>query len=545
MFTKKWTSHRFLFFVLLLSLSACTFRMEVLIPTPPVATTPPGDTGLIPSQPVANSEMLLLALPDLVVSSMFVSMVDANGRCLNGYMIQAVIFNQGTAPADGVVAVESATGHQVVIGRLEAGQSMDIQIPAAPANGSYLISVDPHNVIAESNETNNNLSYLLPTPTPFVGCISTPSASATPAPYPVSSSMPSQLLAYMRDGKLMITEITNDTPGRTKEYELAGIDNSYPVVPIWSPSGAHLVLSAQVNQELHTFYLWDLESGVPVDMGPGSHPAWSPDGQSIAYIGGQYPDNNLWSTTLPNLSPRPLTSEKNFVWGSMAFTPDGQALVAVGQSHDLAGATGNFPSYAPEYIALDGSGARSRFLSDVIPDLGGSHLPENLQFSSNGKWLAFSTFSHMSASCASGKYYAITADGSTVQELRSSSLENVVGENSALVILPGNYAWSPASESLAISSGGVIDCDTGERIASQQLSIIGLDGNERLVLPGQFGSPSYDCSGAFLAVTHSQNLQDMNPTIEIYSVQTGQMVLSLGLGMSPSFQPSPSCVILR
>ena len=362
---------------------------------------------------------------------------------------------------------------------------------------------------------------------------------------PAFRATQSQLLAYVRDGKLIISDITNGTPGRTKEYELAGIDINYPVVPIWSPSGAHLVLTAQLNQELHMFYLWDLESGIPVDMGRGSHPTWSPDGQSIAYIGGQYPDNNLWITTLPNLAPRPLTSEKNFVWGSMAFTPDGQAIVAIGQTHDLAGASGNFPSYRPEYIALDGSGARSRFLSDVIPDFGGSHLPENLQFSSNGKWLAFSTFSHINASCASGEFYALPADGSTMQELRSSSLENVVGGNPSLVILRGSYAWSPASESLAISSGGIINCDTGERMAGQQLSVIGLDGNERLVFPGQFGSPSYDCSGAFLAVTHSQNLQDMNPNIEIYSVQTRQMILSLGPGMSPSFQPSPSCVILR
>ena len=83
MYTKKWTPYRFLLFLLLVNLSACTFQTEVLTPGP--------------------------SLPDLVVSSINVGMVDANGRCLNGYSIQAVIFNQGTASADGVVAVESAT----------------------------------------------------------------------------------------------------------------------------------------------------------------------------------------------------------------------------------------------------------------------------------------------------------------------------------------------------------------------------------------------------------------------------------------------------
>jgi hypothetical protein len=580
MYTRKWTPYRILIFLLLVSLSACTVQTEVLTPEPSAnaglqTSDQPFPNASVPSTPTqapswnvyTNSKYGYSVAYPVIYNVVPVS--DEYVEIGDKIVITVSNVDPTTSQGDGPV-IESITDVQLsaypaklltgYIGSVGGYLPQQYKGYVFKRNDDYLVltlyALGLHvtegdvSQIAQLNPEDitwfDNMipSLQFPSSEPSAQP-QLPVTSPELANIPILASNATQLLAYIRDGKLMITEITNGTPGRTKEYELAGIDNSYPVVPIWSPSGAHLVLSAQVNQELHTFYLWDLESGVPVDMGPSSHPAWSPDGQSIAYIGGQYPDNNLWSTTLPNLSPRPLTSEKNFVWGSMAFTPDGQALVAVGQSHDLAGATGNFPSYAPEYIALDGSGARSRFLSDVIPDFGGSHLPENLQFSSNGKWLAFSTFSHMSASCASGKYYAITADGSTVQELRSSSLENVVGENSSLAILPGNYAWSPASESLAISSGGVIDCDTGERIASQQLSIIGLDGNERLVLPGQFGSPSYDCSGAFLAVTHSQNLQDMNPTIEIYSVQTGQMVLSLGPGMSPSFQPSPSCVILR
>lgn len=109
-------------------------------------------------------------LPDLVVDSINVGMVDANGRCLNGYYIQAKILNQGNAPAEGVVAMEMSTGQQVTLSRLEAGESADIQIPAATSTGPYLINIDPQNMIPESNETNNNLSFLLPTPTPFVGC---------------------------------------------------------------------------------------------------------------------------------------------------------------------------------------------------------------------------------------------------------------------------------------------------------------------------------------------------------------------------------------
>lgn len=142
-----------------LLLTACSFTS----PNPPI------------SVPTIN-------LPDLVVASINVGMVDASGRCLNGYYIQARILNQGNALAESVVALEVSTGQQVTLSRLEAGESVDIQIPAAPSTGTYIINVDPQNVITESNETNNNLSFLLPTPTPFAGCANSSDYATLPPP---------------------------------------------------------------------------------------------------------------------------------------------------------------------------------------------------------------------------------------------------------------------------------------------------------------------------------------------------------------------------
>ena len=370
--------------------------------------------------------------------------------------------------------------------------------------------------------------------------------AVTPA---VPSPEVSQLLAFMRDGKLIIFEIKNGIPGNIKEYPVAGIDN-YPMEIVWSPSGDHLVFSAQTNNESHLFLLWDVLAGSPVDLGPGSGPAWSPDGQSIAYIGGQFPHNNLWITPLPNLAPRQLTFEQNFSWGSVTFTPDGSSLLSVGQSQDMQGANGNFLSYALEYVSLDGSGQRHPFQSGTPQELLGARLPADLEFSQNGKWLGLSVSSHISAACATGGAYAISADGSLMQPLRSSSLNNIAAGNPALVALPGGYAWSPASESAAVSSGGVLNCDMarsdfGQIVAGPQLSVIGLDGIERLVIPGLFYGFDYDCTGTLLAVSHYQNNQDINPNIEIYSSQNGQWIAGLGPGMSPSFQPSASCPIAR
>jgi hypothetical protein len=86
-------------------------------------------------------------LPDLIVASINVAMIDTNGRCLNGYYIQARILNQGNVPAEGVIATEGSTGQQVTLSRLDAGESADIQIPAHPSTGNYVINVDPQNAI--------------------------------------------------------------------------------------------------------------------------------------------------------------------------------------------------------------------------------------------------------------------------------------------------------------------------------------------------------------------------------------------------------------
>jgi len=132
------------------------------------------------TSPNPSTSVPTINLPDLVVASINVAMIDTNGRCLNGYYIQARILNQGNAPAEGVVAMEVSTGQQITLSRLGAGESADIQMPAS-SNGPFLINVDPQNVIAEGNETNNNLSFLLPIPTPFAGC-ATASSPATPLP---------------------------------------------------------------------------------------------------------------------------------------------------------------------------------------------------------------------------------------------------------------------------------------------------------------------------------------------------------------------------
>jgi len=105
-----------------------------------------------------------------------------------------------------------------------------------------------------------------------------------------------------------------------------------------------------------------------------------------------------------------------------------------------------------------------------------------------------------------------------------------------------SYAWTPSGDGI-VALGNVIDCnpnspEMGKVIAGPQMSIFGWDGSERTIIPGFFYGISMDRTGTMIAAAHFENgFQDANPTIEIYSAQTGQLVLPLGPGSNPQFQP--------
>jgi hypothetical protein len=203
------------------------------------------------------------------------------------------------------------------------------------------------------------------------------------------------------------------------------------------------------------------------------------------------------------------------------------------------GASGN-TTFTLESLALDGSGTRTP-LPGAAPFEGG-RLPYDLRFSPDGAHLAFSTSFHLSACASPGAYYVSNPDGSNQQELVSPSLKSAIDTNQEHYHVGLSYTWTPASDAL-VGLGNVVDCglnspSMGQVIAGPQMSIIGLDGSERTVIPGFYYGISMDRTGTFIAAAHYlEGFQDMNPNVEIYSAETGQLVLSLGPGGNPQFQP--------
>jgi len=381
------------------------------------------------------------------------------------------------------------------------------------------------------------------TPTAFVPATATftpeaPPTTEVPSTLTPPPSSSQQFLAYIRDGQLLVTDVTNNVQGGTTQYSLAGQSDQVTDL-VWSPSGEFVAFVAAPQGDAHVFYIFALGQSSPTDLGPGSAPAWSPDSTSIAYVGGTNPDNNIWITTIDNPAPRQLTSETNYAWGRPAFTPDGQSLVVAGANRNDMGAQGN-TTFTLEYQELNVSGIRTP-LPGATP-MSGVRLPQDLSFSPNGTSLAFSTSSHVNACASPGAYYVINTGGGAPQEVVSPSLRAAIDPNAEHYHVGLSYDWAPASDAI-VALGNVVDCNLsgptpGQVIAGPQMSIIGFDDSERTIIPGFFYGISMDRTGNLIAAAHFQNgFQDLNPNVEIYSAQTGQLVLPLGPGNTPQFQP--------
>ncbi|HSB01665.1 MAG TPA: hypothetical protein VLE49_13525 [Anaerolineales bacterium] len=378
---------------------------------------------------------------------------------------------------------------------------------------------------------------------------SLPTSTATPAPAPVPTEETSptptqpvqagqQFLAYVSNGQLLVSDVTNGTQGGTTQYTMAGENDQVSDIA-WSPSGEFVAFVSSAKGDPHVFYIYALGESSPIDLGPGSSPAWSPDSQSVAYIGGTYPNDSIWMTTIDNPMPRQLTFETNYAWGRPIFASDGQSLIVAGADRNNMGAQGN-TAFTLETLALDGSGTRAPLPGGTPFE--GARLPYDLRFSPDGSRLAFSTSFHLSACASPGAYYVSNPDGSNRQEIVSPSLKAAIDTNQEHYHVGLSYTWTPASDAL-VALGNVMDCNPnsgtmGQVVAGPQMSIIGLDGSERTVIPGFFYGISMDRSGTLIGAAHYQDgFQDLNPTVDLYSAQTGQLVLSLGPGNDPQFQP--------
>jgi Tol biopolymer transport system component len=351
----------------------------------------------------------------------------------------------------------------------------------------------------------------------------------TASPEPTPTNPPRQsFIAYVVDGQLLVTDVTGGVKGGTTQYTLPGVDDQVTDLA-WSPSGEFIAYTSAASGTPHVFYIYAIGASTPADLGPGSNPAWASDSRSLVYIR----DDNLWTTSVYESSPTQITFETDWAWGQPVFTPDGSAVLAGNAARINMGAQGNTQFFI-EQIPLDGSGTHTP-LPGMTQTVDG-RLPYDLRFSPDGQHLAFSTSFHESACSSPASYYVLAPDGSNPQTILSPEIAAALDPAREISLRGHSYAWSPASDALAIT-GGAWDCanrDSPKYVAGPMLSVMGLDGVERLSIPGDFFSPTFDYSGQMLAAALVS--PDGSSQVRVYSL-AGDVLLELGPGTLTEFQP--------
>jgi TolB protein len=206
-----------------------------------------------------------------------------------------------------------------------------------------------------------------------------------------------------------------------EEIYVVSLNGSKPVkvadgsMPAWSPDGNRLayVASSQV-------YVVNADGSAPHQL---THvqtrtesPAWSPNGRQIAYVSYDDGRDEIYAMNADGSNPTRLTSDYG---ASPAWSPDGQHIAYVS---------------AGEIYVMNADGSNSRRLVVNHPKINASGLSD-LAWSPDGQTLAFSMFV--------GEHdaiFTVNADGANLVKLTGSGDFN-----------HRKPAWSPDGQRIAFS----------------------------------------------------------------------------------------------
>jgi Tol biopolymer transport system component len=123
------------------------------------------------------------------------------------------------------------------------------------------------------------------------------------------------------------------------------------VDPAWSPDGSRIAWWGQdppaegSQTQPNVLYMVDVQSGEVTELGEGADPVWSPDGQQIAFILQQQPEAgtfqtganaDIWVMDIETGARNPLAQDPSAdLWP--AWSPDGQRLAFVSERDNSSG----------------------------------------------------------------------------------------------------------------------------------------------------------------------------------------------------------------
>lgn len=167
--------------------------------------------------------------------------------------------------------------------------------------------------------------------------------------------------SWSGDGSRIICRAANQARLLIYDAEGGGLvgqmDFAGGAVPAWSPSRADEIALAVFSGKNTAIYRLSLDSGESVELASQSSenyaPAWSPDGEQIAYQSNQDSDNSeIWVMDRDGNNPRRVTESPAGSWSrAPSWSPDGRWLAFVSSQ---AGSIG--PDYGEIFVVSLESG---------------------------------------------------------------------------------------------------------------------------------------------------------------------------------------------
>jgi subtilase family serine protease len=176
------------FLSLTLVMAACIFR-PALSASPTIALSPaslPTPYVMVLVTDMASPTLTIVTtsapilLPDLIIKSIYLEMEGRHTNCVDVYSpygIRVLVENIGLASARPFIVDMNGMRQQVDTG-LTAGQHIELHFAGTTPSGQYEAFADVTNQVVESDEYNNTLSFIAPTPTPPLLC--TPTLTQAP-----------------------------------------------------------------------------------------------------------------------------------------------------------------------------------------------------------------------------------------------------------------------------------------------------------------------------------------------------------------------------
>jgi Tol biopolymer transport system component len=214
-----------------------------------------------------------------------------------------------------------------------------------------------------------------------------------------------------RDGLLAYVTETADGQSTIRRVMAGGIETAVlpGVDPAWSRDGERLAFASSqgdVSQVLVTDGEADAPTQVTKEQTYAGQPTWSPDGQELAYVVERDGNWDIWATALAGGEARQLTKDPAMDWAP-AWSPDGKWLAFVSDRD------GHHQIYV-----MRANGTDVRLLTGLSEDV------ESPSWSSDGFWLAFVAYTGDGVGINAREIHLVRSDGQYPLRLTQNSSDD-------------------------------------------------------------------------------------------------------------------------